>query len=149
MEELDTSALSSATVWVGIDSEIRLYTYFPHKRFSLIRPYMFSVTCPFCIGSALTLFGEGTATETAHKIFDRKDIGLYVSTLFLAMSSRMRLAIAPGPTVHWLFRSHDLPSKFSAIASRMYKTWTEKACRIILFIIKAEKYAGHIACKPS
>ena len=31
----------------------------------------------------------------------------------------MRLAIAPGPTVHWLFRSHDLPSKFSAIASRM------------------------------
>ena len=21
----------------------------------------------------------------------------------------MRLAIAPGPTIHWLFRSHDLP----------------------------------------
>ena len=31
----------------------------------------------------------------------------------------MRLAIAPGPTVHWLFRSHDLPSKLSAIASRL------------------------------
>ena len=29
----------------------------------------------------------------------------------------MRLAITPGPTVHWLFRSHDLPSKFSAIAA--------------------------------
>ena len=31
----------------------------------------------------------------------------------------MRRTIAPGPTVHWLFRSHDLPSKFSAIASRI------------------------------
>ena len=31
----------------------------------------------------------------------------------------MRPAIAPGPTVHWLFRSHDLPSKFSPIVSRM------------------------------
>ena len=31
----------------------------------------------------------------------------------------MRLAITPGPTVHWLFRSHDLPSKLSAIASRL------------------------------
>ena len=29
------------------------------------------------------------------------------------------LAITPGPTVHWLFRSHDLPSKFSMIASGM------------------------------
>ena len=27
----------------------------------------------------------------------------------------MRLAIAPGPTVHWLFRSHDLPSKYRPI----------------------------------
>ena len=24
----------------------------------------------------------------------------------------IRLVIAPGPTVHWLFRSHDLPSKY-------------------------------------
>ena len=32
----------------------------------------------------------------------------------------MRLAVAPGPIARWLFRSHDLPSKFSAIASRMY-----------------------------
>ena len=31
----------------------------------------------------------------------------------------MLLAIAPGPTAHWLFRSHDVPSKFSAIASRI------------------------------
>ena len=31
----------------------------------------------------------------------------------------MRLAIAPGPTVDWLARSHDVPSKFSAIASRL------------------------------
>ena len=29
----------------------------------------------------------------------------------------MRLAITPWWTVHWLFRSHDLPSKFSPIAS--------------------------------
>ena len=28
----------------------------------------------------------------------------------------MRLAIAPGPTIHWLFRSYDLFSKFSAMA---------------------------------
>ena len=34
----------------------------------------------------------------------------------------MRLAIAPGPTVHWLFRSRDLPSRFSAMASRMCGT---------------------------
>ena len=27
----------------------------------------------------------------------------------------MRRTIAPEPTVHWLFRSHDLPSKFSAV----------------------------------
>ena len=31
----------------------------------------------------------------------------------------MRLAIAPGPTIDWLLRSHDLPSKFSAIARRI------------------------------
>ena len=31
----------------------------------------------------------------------------------------MRLAIAQGPTSHWLFRSHVSPSKFSAIASHM------------------------------
>ena len=31
----------------------------------------------------------------------------------------MRLDITPGPTVHWLFRSHDLPSNFSATASRL------------------------------
>ena len=31
----------------------------------------------------------------------------------------MRLVIAPGPAVHWLLRSHDTLSKFSAIASRM------------------------------
>ena len=31
----------------------------------------------------------------------------------------MRLAIAPGQIVHWLFRSHDLPSKFSVLASRL------------------------------
>ena len=28
----------------------------------------------------------------------------------------MRLATAPGPTVHWLFRSHDLPSELSTVA---------------------------------
>ena len=27
----------------------------------------------------------------------------------------MRLAIAPGPTVHWLFRSHDLSTTFRSI----------------------------------
>ena len=27
----------------------------------------------------------------------------------------MRLAIAPGPTVHWLFRSHDLLSKYRSL----------------------------------
>ena len=27
----------------------------------------------------------------------------------------MRLATAPGPTVHWLFRSHDLPTKYRSI----------------------------------
>ena len=32
----------------------------------------------------------------------------------------MRLAIAPGPTSHWLFRSHVSLSKFSAIASRLF-----------------------------
>ena len=31
----------------------------------------------------------------------------------------MRLDIIPGPTLHWLFRSYDLPSNFSAIASRL------------------------------
>ena len=31
----------------------------------------------------------------------------------------MRLVIAPGPTVHWLFKSHELPSNLNAIASRM------------------------------
>ena len=36
-----------------------------------------------------------------------------------ATKAQLRLAIAPGPTVHWLFKSHDLPSKFSAIASRL------------------------------
>ena len=36
--------------------------------------------------------------------------------------ARARLNIAPGPTVHWLFRSNDLPSKFSAIASRLCDT---------------------------
>ena len=44
-------------------------------------------------------------------------------TIFLTddpfTSWMMRPAIAPGPTVHWLFRSHDLPSKFSQIVSRM------------------------------
>ena len=34
----------------------------------------------------------------------------------------MRIAIAPGSAVHWLFRSHDLPSKFSAVAIRMCGT---------------------------
>ena len=32
----------------------------------------------------------------------------------------MRLAIAAGPTVDWLLSSHDLPSKFSAIARRIW-----------------------------
>ena len=36
-----------------------------------------------------------------------------------SMSDKMPLAMAPGPTAHWLFRSHDLPSKFTAIASRI------------------------------
>jgi len=35
--------------------------------------------------------------------------------LCLLCSDYMRLAIAPGPTVHWLFRSHDLPSKYRSI----------------------------------
>ena len=34
----------------------------------------------------------------------------------------MQLAIAPGLTIHWLFKSHDLPSKFGTIASRMCDT---------------------------
>ena len=35
--------------------------------------------------------------------------------LCLLCSDYMQLAIAPGPTVHWLFRSHDLPSKYRSI----------------------------------
>ena len=37
--------------------------------------------------------------------------------------TNMRLAIPPGPTVHWLFRSHNLPSKFSAIARCACSSW--------------------------
>ena len=36
--------------------------------------------------------------------------------LRLFCSDYMRLAIAPGPTVHWLFRSHDLHSKYRSIS---------------------------------
>ena len=54
--------------------------------------------------------------------------------------SNMRLAIAPGPTVHWLLRSHDLPFKYKgkscglknqctvspgAMASRMFSKHAE------------------------
>jgi len=38
-----------------------------------------------------------------------------VSVTCLVVTVHMRLAIAPGPTVHRLFRSHDLPSKYRSV----------------------------------
>ena len=49
----------------------------------------------------------------------------------------MWLAIAPGPTIRWLFRSHDLPSKFSAITSRLYRVVKHMhACWEILLLFQ-------------
>jgi len=58
-----------------------------------------------------------------YKQYHNSCVKLSGETLWLVIISseywifNMRLAITPWRTVHWLFRSHDLPSKFSPIAS--------------------------------
>ena len=47
-------------------------------------------------------------TESSAVIRQACEVKNYVEAVRKVIKD-VRLAIAPGPTIHWLFRSHDLP----------------------------------------
>ena len=62
---------------------------------------------------------EACVNSTLNGVKTAMEYVTYIRTLCLMVRLDMRLAIAPGLTIHWLLRSHDLPCKFSAIAIRL------------------------------